>query len=270
MTKNLNILSRLKNTVDVHSSGGKFFFVLKSATGFKKVKGITKALRKKFYPSYKAVKSYKYTRGSAQFSRRTTFSSSSSSSSSRGIKGGIKVHNQIHRYFSDPTFKATNMDKRTAAIIKTIKKINLKVVASEYVVIDRENMVGTAVDLVCVNGRNEIVLVEVKTGYTEQYSDEIDKMMKTPLESMDQSPWSQHQIQMMVTQHLFKSFSGISPKASLLFLVNPLPINNSCSVSVYPLESKTLILEDVAYDALLNSIHENKMKKKRKKCITEY
>lgn len=62
---------------------------------------------------------------------------------------------------------------------------------------------GTAVDLVCLDRDGGVWIVEIKTGYLENYHQYVARM-KPPFEAFPDSPFYQHQIQLMLTCDLYE------------------------------------------------------------------
>lgn len=92
---------------------------------------------------------------------------------------------------------------------------------------------GTAIDLVCRDARTgEIQLLEVKCGFTRSYH-RYSGNMAAPLQSLDNSPYVQHQLQMLLTTALFRyCFPDVALLPSLVVRVSAEAIN------VYPLEER--------------------------------
>lgn len=67
----------------------------------------------------------------------------------------------------------------------------------------RRLRLGTGVDLVCRDERGGVWIVEIKTGYTENYR-QFCGYMRAPFNERDDSPYHQHQIQLLLTTVLYR------------------------------------------------------------------
>lgn len=62
---------------------------------------------------------------------------------------------------------------------------------------------GTAVDIVCLDARDRVWLLEIKTGYHRNYHHSCGAM-EPPFRAFDDSPYHQHQLQMLLTLELYR------------------------------------------------------------------
>lgn len=79
----------------------------------------------------------------------------------------------------------------------------LRPIASQLNVGHELLRVGTAVDLVCRDKHNTLVLVEIKCGFDSYYYHHTEHNMEPPFQDQDDSPHNQHQIQLALTMVLF-------------------------------------------------------------------
>ena len=70
-------------------------------------------------------------------------------------------------------------------------------------VIDRERGLGTAVDVVCLRGKHELVLVELKTGFGGDRSRSAGTFMQSPVKKAKDCHANRHFAQLAITMHLF-------------------------------------------------------------------
>lgn len=69
---------------------------------------------------------------------------------------------------------------------------------------------GTAVDLVCKDDKGGVWIVEIKTGHVSNYH-QYCKQMEYPFEAFVDSPYYQHQIQLLLTTTLYRHTFPHSP-----------------------------------------------------------
>jgi len=67
----------------------------------------------------------------------------------------------------------------------------------------RRLRLGTGVDLVCRDERGGVWIVEIKTGYAENYH-QYCSYLKAPFQEWNDSPYHQHQIQLLLTTVLYR------------------------------------------------------------------
>jgi hypothetical protein len=219
-----------------------------------RLRGITKRLKKRFYPRVKKVKTKK---NGGRIDGNLP----------KGLKGGRIVHHQIESFVKnckngtlDAFYKITVMDPRTVKIINTLSKMKYTILYAEYKVGDKNLKLGTGVDLVCQNADGEIVLLEIKTGGERYYTPKDAQRMKKPFNMLDTSPWSQHQLQLLATKKLFEITTGIKPKHCYVWLVNSSP--NPIPYELHPQ------LEPMGYQ-LLELLSKDVSKKEKKKLDVE-
>lgn len=202
-TKNKKNLQRLNELNEKYKSGKNF---QKRNGGYvvdgKHMFGITRKLNRKFYANYKYME------------RRRIKNSSSK-------KDGDLLHRHVfHKYtcktpktcickerFGTKTRKLSETSpaaQRIKGLEAFLKKNQLKVYVSELIVGWKDVKTATAVDLICVDdldNPNELVVVELKTGYDVQLNtcrtkDNSGKMMKPYCNEIDNTAANHHQLQL--------------------------------------------------------------------------
>lgn len=196
--------------------------VFKQINNGTKFTGITKILKKIFYDKHSNnyIPNKKYHKNIKNV---------------RGIKGGCKIHTQLQDYYARGVRQ--NIDSRTKSIINWLKKSELKVLYTEYPVGDEKKRIATAIDLLCIDKKDNILLLEIKTGYDANYTSKTKYNMRHPMNELNQSYWSQHQLQMLASRELFISHTGIIPSKCLLIRVdsNIQPNKKNHNIHMYPL-----------------------------------
>lgn len=112
--------------------------------------------------------------------------------------------------------------RATTHVMTTIQKMGLHPVSTQVPVHGMEKglRVGTAVDILCVK-RNDpaaVIIIEVKTGFANRHTG-FRRNMLGPLCEINDSPRSQHHLQLGCTMRLFQSTMGIAPQGAYLFRV---------------------------------------------------
>ncbi len=123
-----------------------------------------------------------------------------------GLRRGRAVDAQVSRLANASALmrKHSRMLKLTRLCFNALAYHNLVPVGSQRVVIDALRGIGTAADLVCMRGRHELVLVEVKTGFGGDRTKGVGTTMRPPLQKAKDCHANRHFAQLAVTLHLFK------------------------------------------------------------------
>ena len=158
-----------------------------------KLRGITKLLAKYLYSSSTPPSSGSW--------RGSTWQGQGG-----GMRRGKAVDSQVSRLAkaSAAMRKRSKMLKLTRLFFGALAYHDLVPVDAQRVVIDRDNGIGTAADVVCTRGDHELVLVELKTGFGGDRTRSAGTYMKTPLSKAKDSHINRHFAQLAVTMHLFK------------------------------------------------------------------
>tara|TARA_B100001057_G_scaffold461069_3_gene512741 strand:- start:1035 stop:1772 length:738 start_codon:yes stop_codon:yes gene_type:complete len=162
------------------------------ATG-PKLRGITKLLAKKLYSSATPPSDGSW-RGSAW------------QGAGGGLRRGKAVDAQVSRLAkgSEALRKRSRMLKLTRLTFNALAYHGLVPVDAQRVVIDAERGIGTAIDVVCMRGQAELVLVELKTGFGGDRTRDAGTCMQQPLAKARDSHINRHFAQLAITLHLFK------------------------------------------------------------------
>jgi len=158
-----------------------------------KLRGITKLLAKKIYSTVTPPSDGSWRGGAWQ-------------GEGGGLRRGKAVDAQVSRLAkgSEALRKRSRMLKLTRLTFNALAYHGLVPVDAQRVVIDRERGIGTAVDVVCVRGEAELVLVELKTGFSGDRTRDAGTCMQKPLAKAKDSHINRHFAQLAVTMHLFK------------------------------------------------------------------
>ena len=158
-----------------------------------KLRGITKLLSKKLYSAATPPSDGSW-RGSAW------------QGAGGGLRRGKAVDAQVSRLAkgSEALRKRSRMLKLTRLTFNALAYHGLVPVDAQRVVLDRERGIGTAVDVVCMRGEHQLVLVELKTGFGGDRTRDAGTCMQKPLVKAKDSHINRHFAQLAVTMHLFK------------------------------------------------------------------
>ena len=132
------------------------------------------------------------------------------STSSSGLPAPVQaayaaVDTQVSRLAnaSAATRKTAKMLKLTRLFFNALGYHHLVPVGSQRVVLDDRRRLGTAIDVVCTRGDHELVLVELKCGFSGVRAASAGTQMQTPLAKAKDSHINRHFAQLAVTLHLF-------------------------------------------------------------------
>lgn len=157
-----------------------------------KLRGITKLLTKRLYSSATPPSDGSWRGGAWQ-------------GAGGGLRRGKAVDAQVSRLAkgSEAMRKRSKMLKLTRLTFNALAYHGLVPVDAQRVVIDSDRGIGTAVDVVCMRGEAELVLVELKTGFGGDRTRHAGTFMQTPLVKARDSHINRHFAQLAVTMHLF-------------------------------------------------------------------
>jgi hypothetical protein len=158
-----------------------------------KLRGITKLLAQKIHSSTEPPTQSSWRGGAWQ-------------GEGGGLRRGKAVDAQVSRLAASSVLvrKHARMLKLTRLFFGALAYHGLTPVGSQRVVIDRERAIGTAVDVVCMRGKCELVLVELKTGFGgDRAKAAPGAFMQAPLKKAKDCYANRHFAQLAVTMHLF-------------------------------------------------------------------
>lgn len=124
-----------------------------------------------------------------------------------GIKKGRQLDASITKSVDDfsKTGNRPQLDKLSRSGGEFWKLCELKSwtpIGSQVIVGCSELRVATRIDVVCKNTNGDIILLEIKNGYS--YYSEANAMMKQVYTDRNNSPLNQHQLQLFLNQILYK------------------------------------------------------------------
>jgi hypothetical protein len=135
-----------------------------------------------------------------------------------GIQRGKTLDATIARAVATGNFNPPCRASRH--VFAALKRMNLTPVMTQVPVhgASKALRIGTACDLLCLTPQNDIVLIEIKTGYSNINSMGNAHMGK-PLQSLTNCPSNQHQLQLAVTKELFRMTTGLPVKDAFVMRV---------------------------------------------------
>lgn len=132
----------------------------------------------------------------------------------RNISQAVAQVGQRMRFKSD--CRATNH------VMTTLQRMGLHPVSTQVPVhgMHKGLRVGTAVDILCVKKADPsvVVLIEIKAGFANRHTG-YRRNMLGPLCDVNDSPRSQHHLQLACTMRLFQATMGIQPQGGYVFRV---------------------------------------------------
>jgi hypothetical protein len=162
--------------------------------GKTRLRGITRVAREVFYPQEKRVR---YT---PDFPDRKAAPGS-------GFSRGLRVDREITTWVNSGR-RPAGAHKWTIDIAKVLNREGLTPLRAQVAVHDQSSRLGTACDLVCASSCGHFVVVELKCGYEGGYAKSRGFMQKS-LQGLPDSPYCQHQLQLILTMHLFSKTFGV-------------------------------------------------------------
>lgn len=264
----------------------------------KKLSGITKRLSKCFWPEYK-LQSARKTESQRLDQEYTIGRTMDVRSPTEGRRRGTEFHEELKEYTlkrhsSDAEYERyTNDCKKnplldiTYMALKYLGWSDLVPIFAELCVGSKEDELATAIDLVCTNKKNEVCLVEVKSGFSDVFEDgrlPMNWLVNRKGHQILDSPLNQASVQLAVSSVLFERTFSIPVDKHYVLNVS------AAGASLYPRVYETLPedkdVEDFMerrkrevpyteneiiqgrreiYNIFLNRLAEEKEKKKKKK-----
>ena len=157
-----------------------------------KLRGITKLLTNRIYSSAALPTSSQW-RGGAW------------AGEGGGLRRGKAVDAQVSRLAkaSMATRRKSRMLKLTKYTFDALAYHHLVPVGSQRVVLSAARRLGTAIDIVCTRGEHELVLVELKCGYSGSRTASAGTKLQAPLTKAKDCALHRHFAQLAVTLELF-------------------------------------------------------------------
>lgn len=149
----------------------------------------------------------------------------------RGKKGGRRrgsaVDSQVSRLAnsSDKVRKSARKLQLTATVLTALKHHGMTMIAGQRVVLDASRGVATAIDVVCQRGDDELVLIELKTGYAGDRKAAALRggrqcFLSSPCSRAKDSLVNRHQAQAAVGLALFKNETHTQDQLAELGIVH--------------------------------------------------
>jgi hypothetical protein len=92
----------------------------------------------------------------------------------------------------------------TIKIAQLLARLGLKPIAAQVPVARSDLMRATAADLICTDRDGHLFLFEIKCGFAGYYKRHTPYRMRKPLQAFDDSPYNQHQLQLLITVRMFE------------------------------------------------------------------
>lgn len=182
----------------------------------RRVSGLLSPLRRSLWPRYDYEVAN--SRATKRFSRRDP----SLRRRSDGAERGTRVHVDIETFtnYGKEAIKKRGIDSYTLKFLLALHKWKLRPVVSELAVFDSTIGAATNADLLCLDRRNRVVLIETKTGYYASW-DRACERMSGPLEDvLSDSPCSQALTQLMFTKRMVENY-GTHVDSAFVVRVTP-------------------------------------------------
>ena len=191
----------------------------------KRYTGLTKALRKAFWPNYSyeearkgAVKNRTYEQRKRDRRKKNSMISwrerkieLSKGKRPHGIELGSVVHKQLEDFANMNEIEFANkyqeINAYTAKVIEALRQWRLRPVlgGAELQIYDENLRIATAIDMVCVDVTNGMpVLVEIKTGSEGHFNLPTNIMMSCPLDNFDSMPVNQARLQVLLARIIIR------------------------------------------------------------------
>ena len=152
-----------------------------------------------------------------------------------GLERGKAIHKELEDFvkLSPEQFnqKHPKVDPITSSILLKLKEHKLSPIASEVGVVDVQSCAGTGIDMLCLNERGEIEMVETKTGYVNTNFTEVDnktKDMKPPYAHLKDTPFVRAQMQNLYGAILLESCMTI--RVAGLWIVHGTPDTDTANL----------------------------------------
>lgn len=196
---------------------------------FVRLAGITSRLRDRFYPRASKPERIKSARVYSKNSGKWI----------KGRKGGCLIHEELEDFVQNAKngVLKKDLDPRSGTVIKEVLARKWIIIDAEYCVGDKDLRLGTGIDLLCITENGKIAVVELKIGFDNViYEGPTQKRMKKPFNMMDDSLYSQHQLQLLATVFLFEKMVGIPVDLAEVWVIgHPQGLDGLCRLREFPL-----------------------------------
>ena len=192
------------------------------------VPGLLQPLKRALWPRYQ------YDGANDRASARFTPRDRTLRRPSDGRKRGSRVHKQIEHLTNYGTRalkrKRRGLDEYTKKILIALKIYKWRPVAAEVTLYDPTMKIATKADLLCIDDRGRLVLIENKTGYYASWRRACHEMSGPFSTPISDSPCNQSLMQLMFTKRMIENY-GVRVDRAFTLRVDP------DGVVPYPLSS---------------------------------
>lgn len=220
------------------------------------VPGLLRPLKRALWPNYK------YDKANDRSSRRFARADTSLRRPADGRKRGSRVHTQIETLTNYGTAAIKKrrgggvaIDEYTRKFLLALKAYKLRPVVSELGLWAPELNLATKADLICLDERNRIVLVETKTGYYASWDRACGRMRGPTVKPLSDSPRNQALVQLLFTKRMMERTYGTRVDRAYVIRVDP------DGVTPYKLPPDI----EASGDALAAFVSEGQRQKKRRR-----
>ncbi len=198
------------------------------------LKGLLPGLRRAFWPTYKYVRS--------RFGGSTGVRSAHA-----GRRRGTTVHSQLESYANETDFEVfvsrhPALHPYAKKAIKALEIWKLEPIRAELAIADPILMIGTAIDMVCVDEEGRLVIIEWKCGM-DHYMMRGTASMRGPLGAFySNSPLNQAYFQLLFERAILQYHYGVVPAKAYVVQIE------MDDIMPYPLPEELIRKQGVLYD----------------------
>ena len=216
--------------------------------------GITKPLGKRFYPTFRFtgkdkndVDALLRVKGAGNRVRKRKVGHSKRSGMARGSKVDSLVQKLVEGTKCSKRVLCSPPGRDAQVVLHALKERGLTPVACQVPAWHPEWPLWTTIDIVCIDKRGCVVLVEQKSGYESWYLKSSGQMLGCMADTPNSPMW-QHQLQIMVAKELFRStYPETAPK-----LITCVARLTSAGVHFYELEDRVATRSGVIIRELIH------------------
>ncbi len=217
------------------------------------VKGLLPLLNKIFWPTYEYIpSSYKHKKNTGLHSKR------------EGLFRGGLVHHQLELYVNKGGFNAIHIvyDKIHSFTKKALAALNqwkLIPIISEIPIYNEILDVATKADLICLDNKDDIVLIEWKCGM-DNYISKGNDVMNGPLKGIySNCPLNQAYVQLLFTKLMIEKMYQINIKKAYV-----IQIHND-GIDPFPIPKRLLKQENKTFLYFENEVQGQRQQQRLKK-----
>ena len=209
------------------STRGGFF--IRSGDSRTPLRGITLVMGRVFFPGYRYTDRAATKRRQSLETKTQAHRTKEIRQPSDGMRRGRLIDREIQQYVREIHEGVENgpaaagetgprRHKYTERMIAAMTQLQLTPVATQTVVGDISTGFATAVDIVCINARNEMCIIEQKAGF-EGYNHIGNGRMLHEFSGVSNAPMNQHQLQLALTTWLFFKTFGVQIKHAYIIQI---------------------------------------------------